>query len=182
MTIKKRGCSRFGAKLLLETVEFIGFCIDFLLKNEKRVLLFQKNRAARGLKLNKCDDKILLFARSEYRIKFRLWWHKNWFPQNLLKKCTFFIVIFNGFLNRHFKWRLENHSKKVCFHLNLCEINREIGVFCPSKGTVLRAEKELRDQIWSADRSCELWHILFLFRLYHKGTSITGVLKIKPPP
>ena len=56
----------------------------------------KKNRAARGSKLNKCDDKILLFARSEYPIKFHLWWHKNWFPQNLLKKCTFFY--------RHFKW------------------------------------------------------------------------------
>ena len=108
---KKTGCSRFGAKLLLETVEFIWFCIDFS-KMKKECCFSQKNRAERGSKLNKCDDKILLFARSEYPIKFRLWWHKNWFPQNLLKKCTFFYRhfkwLFRHFLfwkNRHLKWR-----------------------------------------------------------------------------
>ena len=65
MTIKKNGFRDFPPKLSLETVEFIGFCIDFLIKNEKKSVAFSKNRAARGSKLNDCDDYILLFAHSK---------------------------------------------------------------------------------------------------------------------
>ena len=72
MTIKKEDVRDLAPNFYSKRLNLLGFVLIFLLKNEKRVLLFQKNRAARGSKLNKCDDKILLFARSEYRIKFRL--------------------------------------------------------------------------------------------------------------